>query len=169
MADRQEKVLDLLDNSGMRLHGLLARLTLREDVVGDLMQELFIRLSKSKGFAKARDPLAYAYRAAMNLAFEWRRRRKVQVVSLNEDCLPAGHQPSALGEMVRAEELQQLLEATAQLDELAREVVVMHYIEQVPYEEIGRRLSKKPQYLRSVSAKAIARLRMLLAGEGPAG
>jgi RNA polymerase sigma factor (sigma-70 family) len=67
--------------------------------------------------------------------------------------------------MIRAEELQRVLDATSQLGSLAREVVVMHYIEQKPYEEIGRLLGKKPQYLRSLSSKALARLRALLMDE----
>lgn len=163
LADRQQKVLQLLDTSGARLHGLLGRLTLREDVVGDLMQELFIRLSQSRGFEKARDPLAYAYRTAINLAFEWRRRQKITLRLLNPDG-PAARQKSALAQMIQTEQLQQLLDATSKLNELARDVVVMHYIEQKPYEEIAERLGKKPQHLRSVASKAISKLRGLLAG-----
>ena len=65
LTERQRKVAELLETSGARLHGLLARLTLREDIAGDLMQELFIRLLQSKEFERAADPFAYAYRAAM--------------------------------------------------------------------------------------------------------
>ena len=162
--DRQQKVLALLDVSGVRLHALVARLTLCEDVVGDLMQELFIRLSNSSGFDKANDPFAYAYRAAINLALEWRRKGKVKVESLNEDCLATENAPSALAEMVRAEELEQVLDAMPQLGESAREVIVMRYIEQESYKAIGRHLGKKPQHMRSVSSKALARLRELLTG-----
>ena len=163
--DRQKKVLELLDTSGARLHALLGRLTLSEDVVGDLMQELFIRLSNSSRLAKINDPFAYAYRAAINLAFEWRRKSKVKFQSLDEDCLPVENNPSPLAEMVQAEELAQVLDVMTRLSELAREVVVMHYIEQESYEEIAQRLGKKPQHIRSVSAKAMARLRQLLTGE----
>ncbi|MHC4865055.1 MAG: RNA polymerase sigma factor [Planctomycetota bacterium] len=161
-ADRQQKVLKLLDTSGMRLHALLGRLTLCEDVVGDLMQELFVRLYQSRGFGKAKDPFAYAYRAAVNLAFEWRKRQKTTIRSLNHDC-PAARQKSPLAQMIQAEQLQQLLDATAQLNDLARDVIVMHYIEQEPYDQIAERLGKKPQHLRSVASKAMARLRGLLA------
>ncbi|MHC4344091.1 MAG: RNA polymerase sigma factor [Planctomycetota bacterium] len=61
--------------------------------------------------------------------------------------------------------MEQLLDATSQLSRLARDVVVMHYIEQESYEEISQRLGRKPQYLRSLSSKALARLRTLLAGQ----
>jgi RNA polymerase sigma factor (sigma-70 family) len=64
--------------------------------------------------------------------------------------------------MVRAEELEQVLDVMSRLNDLAREVIVMRYIEQESYEEIAQRLGKKPQHIRSVSAKAMARLRELL-------
>ena len=162
MQERQSKVLELLDTSGQRLHAVLARVTLSEQATADLMQELFLRLSNAKGLDGARDPFAYAWRVALNLAFEWRRRRTVKCQPLDEACLPADNGPSALEKIIRAEQLQQILDATAQLSELAREVVVMRYLEQQSYEQIALRLGKKPQHLRSVCAKALARLRALL-------
>ena len=165
MNDRQEKVLELLDTSGVHLHALLGRLTLDGHATGDLMQDLFIRLSNSSGFDRAKNPFSYAYRAAINLAFEWRRKRKIKYQPLEEDCLPPDTEPSALERMIRAEELNEVLDATSQLSELARDVVVMRYIEQLSYEDIAQRLGKKPQHLRSVSAKALARLKSLLVSQ----
>lgn len=165
MKNRQQKAMELLDISGARLHALLARLTLCEDVVGDLMQELFIRLCRSRGFDKAKNPFAYAYRVATNLAFECRRSSRLKFQSLDGGCLSVGNSRSSLDVMIQAEELQRVLDATSRLSSLARDVVVMHYIEQKPYEEIGRLLGKKPQYLRSLSAKALARLREWLVDE----
>jgi RNA polymerase sigma-70 factor (ECF subfamily) len=143
----------------------MARLIRREDVVGDLLQELFLRLWNSKTFDKADDPLAYAYRTAINLAFEWRRRQKMRCQPLEGNCPVVQENPSALVKMVQAEELEQILDATSKLTDLARDVVVMRYIEQDSYEEIAERLGKKPQHLRSVCAKAMAQLRELLTRE----
>ncbi len=162
MKERQRKVLELLDSHGERLHGLIAKLTLSQDVVGDLMQELFIRLSNSHGFDKAKDRFAYAYRTAMNIAFDWRRRSKPRCQPLNDDCTVATNEPSVVTELVQAEELAEVLDAVGQLSELDRNVVVMHYIEQQPYEHVAKRLGKKPSHVRSVSSKAIAKLRELL-------
>ena len=165
MIERQKKILQLLDTSGECLHRLLARLTRRQDVVGDLLQELFIRLWNSKMFDKAEDPFAYAYRAAINLAFEWRRKQKATCQLLEENCPAAKDGSSALGKMIQAEELEQVLNATSRLTDLARDVVVMRYIEQASYEEIGRHLDKKPQYMRAMCAKAMAQLREMLASK----
>jgi len=164
LIERQRKILQLLDTSGVSLHRLLTRLTRREDVVGDLLQELLTRLWSSNGFDKAQDPAAYAHRAAINLAFEWRRTRKT-TCQLSEQNCPAADGPSASEQMIRSEELEQVLDATSKLNDLARNVVVMRYIEQASYEETGRRLGKKPQHVRSACAKAMAQLRDILTDE----
>jgi RNA polymerase sigma factor (sigma-70 family) len=167
MKDRHRRVLELLEAEGPRLHALLARLTRREDAVGDLLQELVTRLCQSGGFARARNPSAYAWRAAANLAFEWRRRQRANVRPLDEAQMEdaAALQatgPSPLGTALEEEELRQVLDATAKLGDLARQAVILRYIEQESYEEIGRRLGKKPQHIRSITSKALAQLRRLL-------
>ena len=159
---RQEKILELLETSGVRLHRLLTRLTLSEDIAGDLMQELFLRLVHSGSFTKANHPFAYAYRTAINLAMEWRRKNKIPFQSLESDLLPEKNSSSPLDQTIRKEELALVLDAIPRLNRLAQEVVVMHYIEQESYETIAGRLGKKPQHIRSVAAKALARLRHLL-------
>ena len=53
MKSRHKELLELLDTSGAELFALLTRLTLREDVAEELMQELFIKLSRSRGLDKA--------------------------------------------------------------------------------------------------------------------
>jgi RNA polymerase sigma factor (sigma-70 family) len=164
LIDRQKKILQLFDASGPRLHRLLGRLTLREDEAGDLLQELFLRLWNSRSFDRTKYPFSYAYRAAINLAFEWRRDRKLSSRPLGDDC-PAKIGSSALGKMIAAEELGQILDATMQLTDLACDVVVMHYIEQESYDQIAKRLGKKPQYLRALNAKAVVRLREILIKE----
>lgn len=165
MIERQKKILQLLDTSGAGLHRLLTRLTRRQDVVGDLLQELFIRLWNSRAFDKAEDPLAYAYRAAINLAFEWRRQQQPACQPLEQNHRATDDSSSALRKIIQAEELKQVLNATSKLNELARDVVVMRYIEQDSYEKIAERLGKKPQHICSVCSKAMAQLREILKKE----
>ncbi len=161
LGPQQGKVLELLDTHGRRLHRLLGRLTRSEDATSDLMQELFLRLSRSKGLERARDPYAYAWRAAANLAFEWRRRRKIKLQPLGEDIREDEPTDQPLGKAIQDEQVQRVLEATSRLDELSRNVIVMRFIEQEPYEEIAARLGKDAAYLRSLCSKALARLRQM--------
>jgi RNA polymerase sigma factor (sigma-70 family) len=162
MIDRHKTVLELLDAEGPRLHMLLARLTRREDVVGDLLQELVTRLCRSRGLDRAQDPFAYAHRAAVNLAFEWRRNQRARRQSeLRNSDLPATA-PSPLGAIIEEEDMVRVLDATSRLRTAAREAVILRYIEQMSYEEISRRLGKKPQHVRSLTSKALAQLRMWL-------
>ncbi len=163
MGQQQDKVLELLDTHGRRLHRLLGRLTRSEDATSDLMQELFLRLSRAKGLERARDPYAYAWKAAANLAFEWRRRRKVKIQPLEEDVREDEPKDQPLGKVIRDEQIQRVLAATSRLDELARNVIVMRFVEQEPYEEIAVRLGRDTAYLRSLCSKTLVRLRQMCA------
>ena len=119
MKRRQDKVLALLETHGRSLHRLLVRLTRCEHATGDLIQELFIRLSSSKGFDKACDPYAYAWKTAANLAFDRQRRQKVKLQPLEQDDFVDESSAPALGRMIRDEQLERILEATSKLNELA--------------------------------------------------
>jgi RNA polymerase sigma-70 factor (ECF subfamily) len=156
---RQDKVLLLLDQHGEQLHRLLARLIRCEHTTRDLMQELFIKLSCSRGFDKADNPYAYAWKSATNLAFRWHQQKKVKIESLESVQLTQESNHDALTEMIQQEQLQRVLQITASFKELARNVIVMRFIEQQSYEEIAVRLGKNPDYLRALCSKTLKRLR----------
>jgi RNA polymerase sigma factor (sigma-70 family) len=156
---RQDKVLKLLEQHGEQLHHLLARLTRCEHTTRDLMQELFINLSGSRGFDKALNPYAYAWKAATNLAFSWHSQKKVNTEPLESIRLPDESSPAALEQMIQDEQLRKVLQITATFKELARNVIVMRFIEQQSYEEIAVRLGKNPDYLRALCSKTLERLR----------
>lgn len=162
MKRRQDMVLELLDRHGGVLHRLLGRLTRCEHATSDLMQELFIKLSNSKGTDRARNLYAYAWTTATNLAFDWRRKQKVKLYPLDDDDRPDESGPTALGRMIRDEQLELILDATSKLNELARNVVVMRFIEQQSYDQIALQLGKNPNYLRALCSRSLVRLREIL-------
>lgn len=163
MKDRQAKAIHLLDEHGAQLHRLLSRLTLCEHVVGDLMQELFIRLSESRTFAKAENPLGFAWRAAVNLAYDWRKKHKMRCCSLEGEAFEVAEGESVVEKAIRAEEVKRVLEAAMGLDEPGRSVVLMRYIEQQSYEQIAETLGKNERHMRSLCSKSIGKLRLALA------
>ncbi|MBM4102638.1 MAG: sigma-70 family RNA polymerase sigma factor [Planctomycetes bacterium] len=163
--EQQQKVLDFLDVSGARLHTLLTRLTLSEETAADLLQDLFLRLLNARGFEKAQDSYAYACRAAMNLAFEHRRKMKIRFRSLGDEDPPENKAPGPAEKMIQAEEAKQLLDILSEMKPLEREVLVLRFLEQESYERIAGRIGKKEPHIRSLCSKAIARLRALLTKE----
>lgn len=162
MKNRHEKLLELLEKSGASFYTLLTRLTLREDVAEELMQELFIKLSNSGELDKVENLGAYARRAAINLAFDWRRNQKrndLDLARLNEQ---ASNEHSPLSKMVRNEKLQQVLETIGRLNKTSREVLVMRYIEEQSTDEIAEQLHKTPHQVRALCSRALGHLRDIL-------
>lgn len=160
MSDRRTQLLELLDQSGASLLALLTRLTLRQDVAEELMQDLFLRLSSAKDQGGIDCWYAYARRTAINLAFDWRRRERIrQACPLDEslDCVAPISSP--LGKLIEAEELEQVLAAVDRLRGPSREAFVLRYMEQEPYERIAEQLGKTPHHVRALCSRAMSALR----------
>jgi len=162
LKNRSQKLLEFLERSGPSLYALLTRLTLREDVAENLMQELFIKLNSSKAFDKAKYPVAYAHRAAANLAFDWRKKHKRESLSLVDVREPASNNSSPLSRLAQKEELEEILNAIGRLSGISRETFVMRYIRQNSYEQIAQALGKDRHHVRVLCFRAMTRLRGLL-------
>ena len=164
--EQLERLLGFLESSGPGLHAMLTRLTLREDVAEDLMQELFIRLTKSKAFEKARNRGAYARRCAINLAFDWRQRSGPSHLPLAEVRDQASNDNSPLRRLIHREEMERILEGVSRLRGISRESFVMRYIQQESYEQIAQELGKRPHQVRALCSKAMSQLRSMLNSSG---
>ena len=162
MSDCSEKLLSILETHGSRLHALLTRLTLREEVAEDLMQELFLKLSRSSAFQKADDPSAYAFRSAIHMAFDWRKKQAKHLRTESIASEPAADFVSPLNEIIQSEEIEEVLHSLGQLSKRSRDIVVMRYLQQEPYERIAESFGKTPQQVRGVCHKAVTRLRTIL-------
>jgi RNA polymerase sigma factor (sigma-70 family) len=165
LSDQRKELFELLDKSGASLYALLTRLTLREDVAEELMQELFIKLSNYKQLWKIGNWNAYAHRVAINLAFDWRRKQRRAFLSLDDVRETASNDNSPLSKMVHDEELQKTLDAVGQLNKASQQAIVMRYIQQQSYDDIAEQMSKTSHQVRALCYKAINRLRDLLGSE----
>jgi RNA polymerase sigma factor (sigma-70 family) len=136
-------------------------LTLRPDVAEDLMQELFISLARSEAFVSTADPAAYAYRAAMNLAFGWRRSQQRTQMMLGglRPAIPSSDGP--LARLEADEQVRLVLNAMNELPDLQRDALAMRFIQQDAYEVIAATLGKTPPQVRALCHKAIGTLRSL--------
>ncbi|MBN1362117.1 MAG: sigma-70 family RNA polymerase sigma factor [Sedimentisphaerales bacterium] len=155
--------MELLDRSGARLFALLTRLTLREDVAEELMQELFLKLSHAPQQATIDCWYAYARRVAINLAFDWRRRhRRRQTVPLEGVSEPISGTRGPVGDLLQAEESEQVLAAIGRLQGASRELFVMRYLQQDSYEDIATQLGKTPHQVRALCFRAMKEVREIL-------
>jgi len=154
--------LELLDKSGADLYALLTRLTLREDVAEELMQELFIKLNNSRGIGNVANWKAYARRSAINLAFDWRRSQKQTVLRLGQVAEPVSNDDSPLGKLIHSEEMRKTLDAVGKLKKASREVLIMRYLQQESYDNIAEQLGKTSHQVRALCSRAIRNLRDVL-------
>ena len=162
MRSRQKELLELLDKSGADLYALLTRLTLREDVAEELMQELFIKLNNSRFAGNVANLKAYARKSAINLAFDWRRTHTRAVLTLGQVAEPVSNDDSPLGKLIHTEELQETLDAVGGLRKSCREVIVMRYLQQESYDNIAEQLGKTSHHVRALCSRAIHQLRDVL-------
>jgi RNA polymerase sigma-70 factor (ECF subfamily) len=162
LKSRQKELLELLDKSGAELFALLTRLTLREDVAEELMQELFIKLNNSTSSGKIANWNAYARRAAINLAFDWRRSHKQTVLRLKQVAEPVSNENSPLGKLIHSEEMQKTLDAVGKLKKSSREVLIMRYLQQESYDNIAEQLGKTSHQVRALCSRAVRNLRNTL-------
>ena len=152
-------LLSILETHGAELHALFTRLTLRPDVAEDLLQELFLKLQDAAGLAGAANRTAYVFRAAIHLAFDWRRAQR-PTAPLRID--PESSAAAPLDRLIDAEELEQVLIAMEDLSELSRQVLVLRYLQQQDYREIARQLDKTEHQVRALCSKALEQLRTIL-------
>jgi RNA polymerase sigma-70 factor (ECF subfamily) len=159
-----DALLDILDRHGAELYALLTRLTLRADAAEDLLQDLFLRLRSSTGFARAADRKGYAFRTAVNLAFDWRRSRR-EPESLQIEPPAGGSSP--LEHMIDREDLEQVLDAMDRITPLGREVLVMRFLQHADYAAIAQQVGKTEHQVRGICSKALGQLRAELGFEQP--
>jgi RNA polymerase sigma-70 factor (ECF subfamily) len=148
-----------LEKSGETFYRLLTRLTLREDIAEELMQELFMKLSNSNDLNDVKNLDAYARRAAINLAYDWRRSNKRNNLGLDRLQEPASNDNSPLANLVQTEELEQVLDSIGKLNKTSRVVIVMRYIEEQSTEDIAEQLQKTPHQVRALCSRALGHLR----------
>ncbi len=166
MTDHPGGLLSLLEKHGAELHALFTRLTLRTGIAEDLMQDLFLKLRKADGLSRAANPRAYLFRAAMHLAFDWRRAQRPTEAVRHEPVTPA---ESPLEGLIHAEMLEQVLDAMTALSELTRQAVVLRYLQQANYPAIAEQLGKTEHQAQAVSRRGLEQLGNVLRpmGQGP--
>ena len=161
MDDHTDQILSTLSQQGAKLHAMLLRITLREGVAEDLMQELFLRLYRRRDLHRIRNLEAYLMTAATRLAFDWRRSQRRRRDGARLDIDPATSSAGPTMEIELRDELDKLLEDVGRLPVQMRQLIVLRYLEECSYEDISNMLDKTPHQVRALCHKAITKLRKM--------
>lgn len=158
---------ELLDTFETRVYRLALRFT--GDVLDaeDLTQEIFLAVHASISRFRGDAALGtWIYRVAMNRCLEFRRKRRLETVSYEEG-LPVDIEFSQ-EDPVHAVERRQLAEkveaAISRLSPAHRDVVVLHELQGLTYQEVATVLNVPVGTVKSRLFNAFRRLRELLGG-----
>jgi RNA polymerase sigma factor (sigma-70 family) len=151
----KQSIWKVLEEQGHAVHSLLLRLTLRRDVAEELFQEVCVRMGAKLG---VENPGAYVRRVAINLAMDWRRRRRdlVEVGEVNA-------KGRAVAEVAEdAEDVERILDAAEALTALSREAFVLRFVQGESYERVGDVIGKSAHQARGLCHAAVKEIRKRL-------
>lgn len=131
----------------------------------DLLQTALERAYRRWSLVRQREvPEAYVHRIMVNSATDlWRRRRRIRRAELDESALPARPDPAIEG----VPERDDLLACVRELPVGQRAVLVLRYFDDLTEAETAGVLGCSVGTVKSQHARAMARLRQLLADRRP--
>lgn len=155
----------LLERYEARVYRLASRFTRGEQDAEDLTQEIFLAVYKSLGrFRGASSLSTWIYRVAMNHCLEYRRKRRLDVVPYTDELsLAADWRDNPESTAGRAELSREVNRALQQLSPQHREVVILHELHGLTYQEVAAILDVPVGTVKSRLSNAFQRLRPLLA------
>jgi len=157
----------LLDTYEARVYRLALRFTNSIPDAEDVTQEIFLGVYKSIGNFRGHSALStWIYRIAMNHCLEYRRKRKLDSVPYNEDLTLISHdwREDPVESADKRELATRIDAALSRLSPQHRDVIVMHELQGLTYQEVATALNVPVGTVKSRLSNAFRRLRDLLAG-----
>ncbi|MCS6777249.1 MAG: sigma-70 family RNA polymerase sigma factor [Chloroherpetonaceae bacterium] len=157
----------LLDAYETRIYRLAMRFTGNETDAEDLTQEIFLAvyhgLTRFRGDSA---PGTWIYRVAMNHCLEFRRKRRPEQVPLEEEIAltSTDWREDPLRSVEQRELAARVESALNRLSPAQRDVVVLHELQGLTYQEVATVLDVPVGTVKSRLANAFRRLRDLLGG-----
>lgn len=144
------------------LQRFLVRRIRRAQDVQDLSQEVYLRLLRIQEPGYLREPLAYLYRTASNVVYEFLRSRREHVLFDSEvaDRVAATTEQPRSGELAEQLSCEREVERVlATLPPLQKAILVLQKRDGLSYEEIGQKLSLSVHTVEKYLFRALATLR----------
>jgi RNA polymerase sigma-70 factor, ECF subfamily len=126
----------------------------------DIRAETFLRVLQALRAGKLRKPSSlssFIVGIALNVMREHQRQRMTDPLSERENEIAGDESPDAA--FLDQEVAQSLTEAAAQLKPRERDFLRLYYYEELPKEEIARRLGIKEERLRLIKSRTLKRFR----------
>jgi RNA polymerase sigma factor (sigma-70 family) len=152
----QRWVLSTMQNHGRELVNMLWRILGNEQDVCDAYQDTFLKLSHHEFTSKPRNIKAYVFRSASNAAISILKRRLAEKGKLSSITTSKVNTTLPASNELDSRYLQEKLrEGIANLSQNLREVITLHDLADLPYEQVGVILGLTPATARVYRCKAM--------------
>lgn len=150
----------LFRRHGPRMRGYFIRGGVRPEVAGDLVQQTFMHLHRARAdFREGAQLRPWLYTIASNVRrMHWRRASRKPEAEWN----PASHGEPSVGPSASTAEQRALRRALDTLDADQRDVLVLHYFEDLPFSEVSEVLGISLSAAKVRAHRAYKRLRAVL-------
>jgi RNA polymerase sigma-70 factor (ECF subfamily) len=145
-----------------KLYGVVARILVRSDIAGEVLQEAYVRIwQKASDFDPAKgSPIAWMATIARNRALdEVRRIKPVAIEDLPEGFEPAAEAVDPLGVRDRSEQMAALLRCLSQLDEEKRQIVLLAYYRGASRDALSKRFGRPVPTIKTWLHRSLAQLK----------
>jgi RNA polymerase sigma factor (sigma-70 family) len=160
---KRSMVARLFAEHGGALQAFLSRRMRRGSDAAELAQEVYARLLRAPDLGAIRDPGAYLYAVASNLARDHarRERRDGTVLDVGDPLVQEdlSELPDVAGHLDTAQFIKRLREVLQQLPPKCRAAIVMQYWQGLSYEEIALRLGVSTHMVKKYLSQAMVHCR----------
>jgi len=154
----------LVDTYGPKVHGLVRRYVTTEADAEDVTQEIFVEVYRSIGGFRGASTLAtWVYRVALNRCLKHQQRKPPATLPFEEALRThADERPSPAQSAARRELGEEVHAALGHLSPEHRQVVIMHELQDLTYQECAQILQIPVGTVKSRLSNAFRRLRTSL-------
>jgi RNA polymerase sigma factor (sigma-70 family) len=171
VSDIKKSLLErLFSEQGGALQAFLYRKVHKRPDAAELAQEVFLRMLRVPDMASVRNPEAYLYAVASNVAKEHAHREAWDRRALGIDDPQVQEQlaelPTFAGQLDRERCVKRLREVLDELSPKCRAAVVLQYWHGMSYEEIGERIGVSGNMVKKYLSQALTHCRRRMARLG---
>jgi RNA polymerase sigma-70 factor (ECF subfamily) len=164
MAETKKTLVErLFAEHGGALQAFLFRRVRKHPDAAELAQEVYVRMLRVPDMESVRNPEAYLYTVASNLAKEHARqqRRDGDVVDVDDPLVQEqlAELPSYAGQLDAQERIKRLREVLHQLSPKCQAAVALQYWHGLSYDEIGQRLGVSTNMVKKYLSQALVHCR----------